>query len=230
MASAGAADAARTSEPERSPLARLEAGGTIGQGLDATDSATRSGGFYAGGIYPIAKDLVVTGRYTFSSGHVIERLPGNRLGQFAVPNDVDVLEMRHAIGFDVGYVGRLGDGPLRPFLMPLLGPRVAFFVNEVAPRWALDVDLALRAGVWVSDAFEATTFVAYDPSLAKASDVPDVQGSVLGELRFGAGVHFRTKGPIGASFGYEGDVVTLEHQRLSSHSLLLGLSYALNTK
>jgi len=217
-------------EPEHSPLARLEAGGTMGQGLDATDSATRSGGFYAGGIYPIAKDFVFTGLYSFSSGHVVERLPGNRLGQFAVPNDVDVLETRHAIGFDVGYVGRLQGGPLAPFLMPLLGPRAAFFVNDVAPRWAFDVDLGLRAGVWVDDAFEASTFIAYDPALAKASDLPDVQGSVLSELRFGLGAHFRTTGPIGASFGYVGDIVTLEHQKLSSHSLFLGLSYALDVK
>jgi hypothetical protein len=213
-------------EPKRTPLARLEAGGSMSQGLDATDAATRSGGFYASGIYPIAKDFVFTGRYTLSSGHVVERLPGNRIGQFAVPNDIQVLETRHSVGFDVGYVGRLTDGDEKIWLMPLIGPRLAVFVNDVAPRWAFQADLALRGGVWVGDAFEATGFVAYDPSIAKSGDVRDIYGSILGELRFGAGTYFRPKGPAGISIAYEGDVVMLEHQRLSSHAILLGLSYA----
>lgn len=217
----------RAPEREISPLARLEAGGSLSQGLDATDGSTRSGGLYAGAMYPASRDFVFTGKYAVSSGHVVERLPGNRIGSFGVPNDVDVLETRHAFGFDVGYVGRLTDGPLRAFVMPLVGPRVVVFKNDVAPRWAFDADLGLRAGVWVSDALEASTFFAVDPSIAKESDVPDVQGTVLNELRFGAGTHFRTKGPIGVAIGYEGDVVVLEHQKLSAHSLVLGLSYAL---
>lgn len=202
----------------------------MSQGLDATDASTRGGGFYASGMYPVANDFVFTGRYWLSSQRVVERLPGNRLGQFGVPNDHEVAELRHSVGFDVGYVGRLGGGSEKFWLMPLIGPRVAVFANDEATRWAFQADLALRAGVWVADAFEAAAFIAYDPALAKAHDLNDIYGPILSELRFGTGAYFRSSGAAGISIAYEGDVVTLEHQRISSHAILFGLSYALETK
>lgn len=240
------ADEGRTEiDVRQSHVAFVEAGGFFSQGLDATDSATRAGGFYLGGIYPVAKDIVFTGRYQFASGYVVERLPGNRLGEFGVPNDVGVLETRHAVSFDIGYVARMTDGRVQAWLLPLIGPRIAVFKNAVAPRWAFEADLALRAGIWVGDLFEASSFIAYDPAIAKEEELADVQGPILSELRVGVGfrqtlpvgrrsrgTRFRPTepGPVGVSIGYEGDILTLDHQRLSSHSIVLGLSYSLETK
>jgi hypothetical protein len=207
-------------------LSRLEAGGRLAHGLDATDAPLQQGGFYGGGNTLIAKDFALMGRYTFASGHVVERLPGNQAGRFGVPNDVDVLESRHVFDVTIGYVAH-GEGAVRPFVIPFVGPRVPVLVNSVAPRWALEAELGGRAGVWSSDTFEASALFAYAPALAKATGIPDVQGSILGELRFGAETMFRAAGPLGIMLGYEGDVVLLEHQKVSTHALSIGLSHAL---
>lgn len=212
-------------ETKRALVQRVEVGGTVSSGLDTTDSATRSGGFYGRGAYLVAEDIAIMGRYSFASGHVIERLPGNRLGQFGVPNDVDVLESRHVLEIGGSYVARLTEGEVRFFALPYLGPRLALFVNDVAPRWAFEADLALRAGAWVGDGFEASAFVAYSPAIAKATDLADVYGGVLSETRFGVDTSFRTIGPFGIALGYEGTTLTLEHAHVSTHSLRLGVNY-----
>lgn len=222
-----AAAAKRRRDAERAVLvSRLEAGGMALAGLDATDAALRQGGFYGSGTYRFASDVVLQGRYSFASGHVIERLPGNQGGRFGVPNDVDVLESRHAFDLTIGYAFH-GTGPLRAFAIPFLGPRVPLLLNSVAARWAFEGEFGARVGVWSTDVFEASALLAYAPALAKEKDLPDVQGGILSELRFGAGVNVRAAGPLGLSLGYEGNVVTLAHQRVSSHGLLAGLSYSL---
>lgn len=212
-------------ETKRALVQRVEVGGFVSGGLDATDSATRAGGFYGKGAYLATEDIAILGRYSFGSGHVVERLPGNRLGQFGVPNDADVLESRHVFEIGGSYVARLSEGEVRFFALPYLGPRLAFFVNDIAPRWAFEADLALRVGAWVGDSFEASAFFAYDPAIAKATGLADVYGAVLSEMRFGAGATFRTSGPVGVSFGYEGATLTLEHALVSTHSLQLGVNY-----
>lgn len=194
-------------------------------GLDATDGATRTGGFYGRAAYLVTPEILLLGRYAFASGHVIERLPGNRMGQFGVPNDVELLESRHAFEAGVGYMARLNQGEVRFFAVPSLGPRVALFVNDVSPRWAFEADLGLRAGAFVGDAFEASAFFAYAPAIAKASDLAGAYGTVLAEMRFGAGMAYRASGPIGVAVGYEGGTVILEHAKLSTHSLVLGVNY-----
>jgi hypothetical protein len=220
------ADARRRLSERRALVSRAEIGGILSQGLDATDAATHAGGFYASGSHMFARDFVFVGRYMFAAGQTTERLPGNKGGQFGVPNDVDVLESRHAIDLAVGYVGRITEGPIRFWAMPLLGPRLAFFVNDVAPRTAFEAEFGGRAGIWGGDKFEMSVLLAYAPALAKNHDIADVQGPLLSEFRFGAGTNVRVVGPLGFSLAYEGDVVTLSHQKLSSHGLFTGLSYA----
>lgn len=204
---------------------RAEIGGFVSGGLDATDNATRTGGFYGTGAYLVTPEIALLGRYSFASGHVMERLPGNQLGQFGVPNGRDVLESRHVFEIGASYVARLTEGETRFFAMPYLGPRLSFFVNDIAPRWAFEADLALRLGVWASDRFEASVFFAYDPAIAKANDLQDVQGAVLAEMRFGASTSYRLTELLGTSFGYEGGTVILEHAKLSTHALVLGVNY-----
>ena len=216
----------RKREVERKVLlSRAEMGGLLAQGLDATDAPTRQGGFYGGATHVFKSRFLLTGRYVFSSGYVETRFPGNQAGRFGVPNDVDVLESRHAFDAAIGYVVNT-QGPIRVFATPLLGPRVLWLVNDAAPRWAFEAEFGARAGVFASDTFEASVLLAYAPAIAKANDLADVQGPILSELRFGVGTNIRAAGPLGVSLGYEGDVVTLEHQRISSHGLSVGLSYA----
>ncbi|HVU03714.1 MAG TPA: hypothetical protein VHE30_18270 [Polyangiaceae bacterium] len=213
-------------ESERTvPVSRIEAGGTLAQGLDATDAPIRQGGFHLGGAYRIAEDFVLMGRYSFSSGHVVERLPGNRLGEFGVPNDVDVLESRHVFDLGFGYVLHT-EGPIRLFGVPFLGPRIPVLKNDVAPRWAFEAEFGARAGVFASDSFEASAMIAYAPALAKAKGLADVYGPILGELRFGANTAVRSGGPFFLTLGYEGDVLVLSHQKVTAHGLSAGLAYS----
>ncbi len=221
-------DSGKLPVKEREPLvSRAEVGGTLSEGLDATNAGTRAGGFYGSGSYRFAKDFLVTGRYAFSAGHVTERLPGNKGGQFGVPDDVDVLETRHAFDLQVGYLLRVAEGPIQIWATPLIGPRLSFFVNDVATRTAFEAEFGGRAGVWSGEKLELSVLLAYAPAIAKTHDLADVQGPILSELRFGAGANVRLDGPLGMSLAYEGDVVTLDHQTLTSHGLFLGFSYAL---
>lgn len=212
-------------EKERPLVKRLEVGGFVSGGLDATDGATRFGGFYGKAAWLVAPRIAILGRYQFGSGHVVERFPGSAFGQFNVPNQTEVLESRHAFEAGASYVARLTKGEVRLFAMPYLGPRVALFVNDYAPRWAFEADIALRVGAWAGDDFEASAFFAYDPAIAKAQGVADVQGTVLTEMRFGASASTRLSGPLGASFGYEGTTINLEHGKVSTHALVLGVNY-----
>jgi len=207
-------------------VSHVSASGLLAQGLDATDAPVRQGGFSLGVSHRVAQDFVFSGRYSFASGHVAERLPGNSGGRFGVPNDVDVLESRHVFDVTFGYVLH-SDGPIRFFGVPFLGPRVPVLVNSVATRWAFEAEFGGRAGVWASDSFEGAAFIAYAPALAKAKGLADVQGSLLGELRFGATTAARAGGPFFLTFGYEGDVFILSHEKITSHGLLAGVSYAL---
>jgi len=230
----GAASPPVTADAGRHPgskprdfLSRLEIGGLLGAGLDATDSPTRLGGFYLEGGHRIARDFVLSAHYGFASGHVVARLPGNRSGQFGAPNDVDVLQTSHVVDVSFGYVAELRAGPVRLWGMPFIGPRLSFLVNDVAPRSAFEGEMGARAGVWASDTLEASAFVAYAPALAKNHDVPDVYGALLSDFRFGATARARLGEPLGLSVGYEGDVVTLQHQRQTSHALVLGICWFL---
>jgi hypothetical protein len=212
--------------PRRPEQGRIEAGGILGQGLDAADSPTRLGGFYAGGRHRLGGDVELGGRYDFASGHVTARIPGNRGGQFGVPNDVDVLETRHLIDVSLGYRLRPSRGVLRPFALPFLGPRFAVLVNDVAPRFAFEGQFGALAGV-SGDALEASALLAYAPAIAKTHDGRDVFGPIEGELRFGARAVATIDRPLGLSIAYEGDVFVLEHQRTTAHELLVGLTYAI---
>lgn len=202
-----------------------EAGGIWSQGLDATDSATRQGGFYAGGLYSIHERIKLFGRYSFASGSVVERLPGSGIDGFGSPNDVRVLQSRHAAEIAVGYSVETGPSRQRFWALPFVGPRLLVLADDAAPRTAFEAQLGARAGVRAGDAFEAGAFLAWSPALAK-NDPGDVYGNVLAELRFGAGAELAVAGPFGITLGYEGDVITLAHQRLSYHQVLTGLTYA----
>lgn len=204
-----------------------EAGGIWSQGLDATDAATRQGGVFAGGTYSINEQLRLFGRYAFASGTVVERLPGSGIDGFGSPNDVRVLQSRHAVDVALGYWVESGKGRQKFWGLPFLGPRLLVLVDDAAPRTAFEAELGGRAGVWASDNFEASAFIAWAPALAKTSNPGDVYGKVLSELRFGAGTALALAGgPFGVTLGYEGDVVTLAHQKLSYHQVLMGLTYA----
>jgi hypothetical protein len=160
-----------------------------------------------------------------ATGTVVERLPGSQIDAFGAPNDVRVTQTRHVMNVALGYLLKTGDGPQRFWALPFLGPRLLVIGDDVAPRTAFEAELGARAGVWSGDAFEASAWIAWAPALAK-SHPGDVYGAVLAELDFGAGTAIALTGPFGITLGYEGNVVTLAHQKLSHHQLLTGLSYA----
>jgi hypothetical protein len=219
----------RPASPKRPLLqahASAEAGGLWSQGLDATDAATRQGGFYAGGSYSINEQLKLFGRYTFASGTVVERLSGTRFDTFGEPNDVRTLQSRHALDLSVGYLLATGLAQQRVWALPFLGPRLLVLDDSVAPRTAFDAELGARVGIWSGDSFEASAFFAWAPALAKTKNPGDIYGRVLAEMRFGVATAIAFAGPFGFTVGYEGDVVTLAYQRLSYHQALTGLTYA----
>ncbi len=215
------------------PVARSPAAGHVGasgvwsQGLDSTDSATRQGGFVLEGGALIAKQVPIDAHYAFASGHVMERLPGSRFGAFGVPNDVDQLQSRHAFDVTAGYLWRITEGRERVWAVPYLGPRALVLVDKVSPQWAMEAELGARLGLWSGDEIEASAFFAFDPAFARSSDPASVYGRIASELRFGAGFTIHPAGgALGARLGYEGDVVSLEHEKLTYHQLLAGLVYS----
>jgi hypothetical protein len=215
-----------------SVISRLEAravaevGGVWSQGLDATDASTRAGGAFAAGTYSINEQLRLLGRYLFATGTIVERLPGSRIDAFGAPNEVRVTQSRHVMNAALGYLVKSKDGRERFWALPFLGPRLLVLGDDVAPRTAFEVALGARAGIWSGDTLEASAWIAWAPALAKTSNPGDVYGAVLAELDFGAGAAIALSGPFGLTLGYEGNVVTLAHQKLSHHQVLTGLSYA----
>lgn len=220
-------DAGRKEEPRSPATGYVGAGGVLSQGLDTTNSATRQGGFYLGGGYLVQKIVPIDAHYSFASGHVMERLPGSRFGTFGAPNDVEQLQSRHAFDVTAGYLWRITEGHERVYAVPYLGPRALFLVDKVSPLWAMEAELGARVGLWSGDEIAAEAFLSFDPAFARTSDPGTVYGKIQSELRFGAGFTLHpTGGALGARLAYEGDVVSLENEKLTFHQLLAGLVYS----
>jgi hypothetical protein len=221
------ADAGRAQKFHAPPMAYATAGGVLSQGLDTTDRATRQGGFYLGGEYVIDKIVPIDAEYAFASGDVTERLPGSSFGAFGVPNDVRQLQSRHAFDVTAGYLWRITQGRERVYAVPYLGPRALFLVDPVSPEWAMEAEFGARVGVWSGNDIGADAFLAFAPAFARTSAPASVYGKIASELRFGAGFTLHPgDSALGARVAYEGDVVSLQHEKLTYHQLLAGLVYS----
>jgi hypothetical protein len=205
--------------PYRAPIAALEVGGMLGQGLDTTDSASRQAGVYAGGAYMVTPHIPLALRYSGSAGSVRERIAtAGGPAQDVVQNQV-----RHALDLTIGYRLDLSKRRERLWLLPFLGPRALFLVEDVSPQWGLEGEGGLRVGLTSKDLFEVNGFVAYGRAVAATDKPSSVYGALLAETRFGANVAVRAGGPFSLSVGYEGDVVVFEHENLTVHQLLAGV-------
>ena len=203
--------------------ARVEAGGELSLGTDATSSATRAGGAYLGGTWSFgaAQEWPLTLRYAFLRGSVVERLPVPSGG--SPTSDVTQTQTRSFFDASIGRRFRLAGDDTRVWLVPALGPRVAFLNDDAAPVQGMQAAGSLALGLSVGSGYEASTFVAYGRSIAKGSDARSIYGALVGETRFGARAVVRPDATFGLSLGYEGDVLVLEHRQLTSHGLLAGL-------
>lgn len=221
---AAATDRGAPPPPERgAPQAIVEAGGLLGQGLDATDTATREGGLYLGARYFLAPEVLLLGRYAFSTGDEVVRAPGS--SRFGVANDLTQTSARHAIDLALGYRQLLTQGAVSPFVLPSIGPRVLVLARDASPMTALELSLGGRAGLTTRSA-EVSAFIAWAPAIVATKEPLDVYGTVRSELRFGADVAVAIDNPLSVTLGYEGDVLELEHERVTRHRLLAGITYS----
>ena len=236
LAVAGSGKAARAADapppppdtpdtPSAGEGARLEPrfavvfGALAARGQDATDGSTQFGGGYVGGRVWILPKLLLSGMYSASAGGVTERLaaPGGGAVQDVAQNQV-----RHTGDLTIGWRFDLGHAETRVWLLPYLGLRSLFLVDDVAPVWALEAQGGGRLGVSLGSSFDLSAFGSYGRALT-ADGTPGVYGNIIAEPRFGADLHLHAAGPLWITLGYEGDIVALEHQNVTYHLAIAGL-------
>ena len=213
-------DTPREGEDARfEPRFAVAFGAIAARGQDATDGTTQFGGGYVGGRVWILPKLLLSGMYSASAGGVTERLaaPGGGAVQ-----DVPQNQVRHTGDLTLGWRFDLGHAQTRVWLLPYLGLRSLFLVDDVAPVWALEAQGGGRLGVSFGHAFDLSAFGSYGRALT-ADGTPSVYGNIIAETRFGADLHLHAAGPLWITLGYEGDIVALEHQNVTYHLAIAGL-------
>ena len=71
---------------------------------------------------------------------------------------------------------------------------------------------------------ELSGLIAYHGAVV-ATDTPrTVYGAPIGELRFGGELSYRAARPLWITFGYEGNVTSLEHSEIAIHQVYAGIS------
>lgn len=211
---------ARADAPTPHTKATLEAGGLAAQGLDATNAGLREGGGYAGAAYWLGGVAPIFARYSAAEGQVVDRIarPGGGPAQ-----DVAQSVLRHTAELGIGYRLDFTKTTVRPWIMPFLGPRALFLVDDVAPLWAFELGGGGRLGVTVRDAFELSALVAFDGAVARTDAPRTVYGAPKSELRFGGDLAVWPGGPFALTLAYEGNVVALDHEKMTFHQALAGV-------
>ena len=207
-----------------SPRFALEAGGLVSAGLDATDAATRQGGAYVGAAWWIKPRLPLALRYTVASGDVTERLPLPSPAGGSPTLDRSTRQTRQSFDLSIAWRFDLNEGRDVFYLAPSVGPRATWLTDDVSPVWALEGQALLRLGVGAARAWDVHSFVGYGRALAHTSSATSVYGALVAETRFGATASVWAAPALALTLGYEGDVATLDHQSLTYHQLLVGLS------
>ena len=200
----------------------LELGGLWTQGIDATSASTRGGGGYAGATYWTANGKVpVFARYTVAQSTIVDRI-----AQPAGGSTLDVAEtsLRHTAELGVGYRLELMQTAVVPWLLPFVSPRALMIVDPLAPQWAIELGGGARAGITVHKSLELSGLIAYHGAVV-ATDTPrTVYGAPIGELRFGGELSYRAARPLWITFGYEGNITSLEHSEIAIHQVYAGIS------
>lgn len=227
-APAASADSPTTpaTTPASAPAPRwaIEAGGLVSAGLDATDATTRQGGAYAGATVWATPRVPIALRYTVASGFVTDRVAAPSPDGSSPVLDARSRQTRQSFDLGVAWRFDLTEGREIVYVAPSVGPRATWLTDAVSPLWTFEGEGLLTLGVRAPRAWDARAFAGYARSLARASSPPSIHGALVAESRFGATVSTFASPNFAVSLGYEGDVVTLEHQSLTYHQLLLGLS------
>jgi hypothetical protein len=205
----------------RPTKATLEGGGIAVQGVDATGTGTSGGGGYVGAAYWFGGRAPLFARYTVSASTIIDRV-GRPAG--GTPIDTPETAVRHTVDLGIGYRLDLTHGDGVVWLLPHLGPRAMFLVDSLAPLWAIELGGGLRAGITVRSKFELSGLIAYDVAVAKTDAPATVYGAPLGELRFGGEIKVTPTEPFALTLGYEGILLSLDHQQMSFHQILGGVA------
>jgi hypothetical protein len=172
-------------------------------------------------------EVALDGSLQFYDRAYVLNLPSNGEGGAL---RVDVEETRLRAGLTGGYnvLGLAGIDREDAEVAPYLRFELDQYRNDVVPQSVFGIGLGLNAAVRIANALHLEAGILY--SYAAATDPPCVCkrlafGTVLGELRYGAGIVISVPPSARVRLGYEGEWVALEHSNSYQNSLRLGLDF-----